>query len=111
MLPGVFDNLGKRYVEFYQREEPRFISLIDSKIAVILREGYKPLEKCRMGNDEFAFSPSGNIYPCERLIGIDDGIDHCIGNINKGFMSNTICKGSSNAVLNKECLACGLKEY
>jgi uncharacterized protein len=110
-LPGIFERLGERYVEFYRQKEPRFISLIDSKIAVILREGYKPLEKCRMGNGEFAFGPSGNIYPCERFIGSDDGIEHCIGNINKGFTAGISCKSVSNVVLNKECLACGLTEY
>jgi uncharacterized protein len=47
--------------------------LIDGAIAVILRGGYKPLERCRMGAGEYAFGPSGNIYPCERLIGSDDG--------------------------------------
>jgi uncharacterized protein len=111
MLPEIFDRLGKRYVKFYQQGEPRFISLIDSKIAVILREGYRPLEKCRMGNGEFAFGPSGNIYPCEKFIGSDDGIEHCIGSIKEGFTAGACCKGISNVVLNEECLTCGLNEY
>jgi uncharacterized protein len=111
MLPDIFDSLGKRYVEFYRQGEPRYISLIDSKIAVILREGYRSLEKCRMGNGEFAFGPSGNIYSCERFIGSDDGIEHCIGNINEGFAAVSFCKGVSSRVLNEECLGCGIKEY
>ncbi len=31
--------------------------MIDSKIAVILRGGYKPSEKCQMGIRELAFGP------------------------------------------------------
>ena len=111
MLPGIIDCLGKKYVEFYKRGEPRYINLIDGKITVILREGYRQLEKCRMGKGEFAFAPSGNIYPCERFIGPDDGVTHCLGNIHKGFTASTTCNGISNKVINNECLACGLTEY
>jgi uncharacterized protein len=111
MLPEIFNQLGKRYVAFYQHQEPRYISLIDSKITVILREGYRPLEKCRMGNGEFAFGPSGNIYPCERFIGSDDGKEHCIGNINKGFRPGDFCKEISKRIFNEECLNCGLSDY
>ena len=46
---------------------------------MILRGGYRPLERCRMGNGEYAFAASGNIYPCERLIGDGEGKNHRIG--------------------------------
>jgi len=111
MLPQVYDRIGKRYLEFYRQGKPRHISLIDNKIVVILRGGYKPLERCRMGTGEFAFTPSGNIYPCERLIGSDDGKTHCIGNINDGFVLKKTCENSSNAAANIECQTCGIKQY
>ena len=64
-----------------------------------------------MGTGEFAFTPSGNIYPCERLIGSDDGKTHCIGNINDGFVLKKTCENSSNAAANIECQTCGIKQY
>jgi len=111
LLPRIYGSIGEKYMDFYRQEKPRHISLIDSKIVVILRGGYKPLERCRMGTGEFAFAPSGNIYSCERLIGRDDGKKHCIGNISNGFTPVKTCKTGSNAAFNNECLTCGLKEY
>jgi uncharacterized protein len=78
---------------------------------VILRGGYQPLEQCRMGTGEFAFTPSGNIYPCERLIGSDNGQSHCIGNIHDGFFLKEKCFQKSNMATNNECQLCSLSQY
>lgn len=110
-LPEIYGAVAQRYIDFYRRGEPRYISLIDSAIALILRGGYSPLERCKMGNGEYAFGPSGNIYPCERLIGSDSGKMHCIGNINTGFVGRNSCKALSGAAINRECQECGIKDY
>ena len=110
LLPGVYSAIAQRYMDFYQQEEPRHISLIDSKIAVILRKGYKSCEKCRMGLGELAFTPSGNVYPCERFIGADDRT-HSIGNINDGFVAKSVYKTQPNLDRNTECESCGIKDY
>ncbi len=111
-LPEIYARIADRYVAFHEQGEPRFISLIDSKIAVILRRGYRPLERCRMGRGEYAFSPSGDIYPCERLIGDGDGGVHCIGNIVEGLSRSAACAGAMDTkARNPECLTCGLSDY
>lgn len=111
LLPEVYARIAEKYINYYILQRPHFISLIDSKITVILRGGYKPLERCRMGRGEFAFTPSGNIYPCERLIGADTG-DHCIGNINDGLnLEQMSCKMAPEQDINAECLTCGMKDY
>lgn len=111
LLPEVYRNIGEHYIDYYRQRDPHFISLIDSKIAVILRQGYHSLEHCRMGCGEFAFSPEGNIYPCERLVG--DGTNgHCIGDIYAGIQLERLqCRRLSGDSLNQECLDCGLKDY
>jgi uncharacterized protein len=111
MLPEIYSAIGRMYVDHYARGEPKYISLIDGKIALILRGGYKANERCRMGSGEFAFAPSGNIYPCERLVGPDDGISHCIGNIQKEFVPGRTCKAISCSAINPECGGCGIKDY
>lgn len=113
MLPGIYGAIGQKYVDFYLQGKPKYINLIDSRITVILREGYKPAEKCKMGQGEFAFAPSGNIYPCERLVGADDGKTHCIGNINHEFEPRKTFKSKSNSCTakNNECKECELSEY
>ena len=65
-----------------------------------------------MGKGEFAFTPSGNIYPCERLIGSDNGSGHCIGHIDTGIDPGLLsCRVSPEKSINEECVSCGLKDY
>jgi len=112
LLPEIYDEIAQKYISYHLEEKPHFISLIDSKITVILRGGYKPIERCRMGKGELAFAPSGNIYPCERLIGCDDGVNHCLGNINNGFSHDGICKiENPGKNINNECQFCSLSDY
>lgn len=111
ILPDVFAKIGQLYLDYYLNGQPKHISLIDSKIAAIFNRGYQTLEKCRMGNGELAFGPSGNIYPCERLIGSDEGNIHCLGNINSSFDLQQKCRRISTSAINTECFNCGLSEY
>lgn len=111
-LPEVYGWIGEKYINYYIQGTPRYISLIDNKIAVILRGGYKTDERCRMGSGEFAFAPNGNVYPCERLIENGDENSHFIGNVNTGIeLSNLSCNNASGGSINKECMTCGIKEY
>ncbi|MBP9211074.1 MAG: radical SAM protein [Saprospiraceae bacterium] len=111
MLPEIYEEIGSLYMKYYLEERPHFISLIDSKIAVILREGYGKLERCRMGQAEFAFTTQGDIYPCERLVG-DGKNDHCIGNVFDGLTQQvSLCHKAEGAEMNAECTHCGIKDY
>jgi uncharacterized protein len=110
-LQQIYDAVAERYIHFYLQGKPHYISFIDSKIAVILRDGYDPLDRCRMGRGELAFAPSGNIYPCERLIGADDGITHCIGSVEEGFPLLKGCGNIATTGKNVECQSCPLSNY
>jgi len=107
----VYSKVGELYSEFQLSGDPHFISLIDSKIALILRGGYKLQERCRMGRGEFGFAPSGNVYPCERLIGGDNGLDHCIGTIKAIARSEGLKDVPLAGNANVECQKCGLADY
>lgn len=85
ILADLFTEIGAFHEGAFTRGDPHFISLIDAKIAVILRGGYGPNERCRMGRGEYAFSADGFIYPCERLIGEGGGGGHSIGHIDTGI--------------------------
>jgi uncharacterized protein len=111
LLPGVFAELAELYIGYYLREVPRFISPIDGKITVILRGGYDPLERCRMGTGEFAFTPDGGIYPCERLVG-DGTNSHRIGHVDDGpQIERMSCRMAAGSTMNQQCLRCGLSDY
>jgi uncharacterized protein len=111
-LGTVYASLGDLYCEYYLRDDPRFVSMLDNKITVMLRGGYDPLERCRMGTGELAFAPSGNIYPCERLVGADDGSTHCLGNVFDGIQpSRMLCHMKGGGEVNTECVDCGIRDY
>lgn len=109
-LRAVYGEVAQRYVDGYVHDDPHFISLIDSKITVLLRGGYQPLERCRMGRGEFAFSPDGGIYPCERLIGCGGDSPHRLGNVFEPLVTR-VCGAASNRQVPVECRECGLKDY
>lgn len=111
-LPGVYAAIGQQFVDYYLRETPCYISLIDSKIAVILRGGYQAAERCRMGRGEYAFSPNGNIYPCERLIQDGEENQHTIGNIDSGLdLTSMMCNQASGGEKNQQCASCSINSY
>lgn len=110
-LRAVYQRIGSRYLDLYKSGNPCRISLIDNKIVVILRGGYSPLERCRMGKGEFAFAPSGNVYPCERLIGNDEAGEHCLGNINDSSTLSNKCMHDPEQALNEACRSCSLIDY
>jgi len=111
-LQSAFGKIGQWYIRQYLQGTPHFVSFIDTKITVILRGGYQPAESCRMGRGEYAFSPEGVIYPCERLIGAGDRNQHCIGHISEGIHEEKIenlvdsLRGGG-----EKCAICSLKDY
>jgi uncharacterized protein len=65
-----------------------------------------------MGVRDLAFSPQGNVFLCERLVGSGDNNKHCLGNIENGFqVKNIFCNKEFIECSNEECQECTLKEY
>jgi len=111
-LQATYDRIAELYLEYYSIDSPLFISLIDEKIAVILRGGYGPSERCHMGYGEFAFSPQGFIFPCERLVGDGDLNRHCIGHLDQpDELDRGHCHAKGNTCKNSECQLCGVAVY
>ncbi len=111
-LPAIYMRLAEDYIESFRKGNEIALNLIDSKLVIFLKKGYAAEDKCSMGEAEWGFAPSGNIYPCERLIGEDNQKNLCMGNIHTGFdpaRRCTILKQKGNA--NQECFHCELKDY
>jgi uncharacterized protein len=111
-LAPIYAAIAEQYIETLSTGEGQYISLIDSKLAAIIKDGYAPHERCRMGQQEFAFSASGHIYPCERLIGAGGDNPHCIGHISSGLAKVRPCSATaSRNNANSECVDCPLVRY
>lgn len=108
-LEAIYRQIGDLFIAYQNSRDPHYISLIDSKITVILGDGYQAGETCQMGKKEWAFSPSGKIYPCERLIGKDDGA-HAIGDLSHGLALDRMqCREREEG--NPQCKSCSLNKY
>lgn len=111
-LKEVFIQMAEHYIENYQQGQEIAVNLIDSKMLLFVKGGYACSDKCAMGDGEWGFAPSGNIYPCERFIGEDDNSSLCLGNIHTGLdlerrQAIRLKRGNHNP----ECLACNLQKY
>ena len=103
--------IAEYYVKSYENRQEIAIDLIDSKTILLIKEGYEREDKCGMGETEWGFSASGNIYPCERFIG-DDNLSFCFGNIRTGFNIAKRCsilerRGNTD----EKCKTCVYEKY
>ena len=109
-LPEVYQQIADRYIRWYLNQDPHFVSLVDTKIAVLLRGGYHPLERCQMGTGELAITPDGGLYPCERLVGSGNDEQYRIGSIDSGLdLSRLSAHCAIGEQQNSECRDCPLK--
>lgn len=111
-LHAAFQHIAEQYIRCYQQGQEIAINIIDSKIILFLKGGYSLADMCGMGETQWAFAPSGNIYPCERFIGEDKDDSLRLGNLETGLSRIRQCallakKGNHNTA----CQACGFKEY
>jgi uncharacterized protein len=57
----------------------------DNKIITRKKGKLGPEDACSLGEKFFAVAPSGNLYPCERMVGEDDHHEHVIGHVDRGL--------------------------
>lgn len=107
-----YRQIAHHYIQSYQHGQEIAVNFIDSKIILFLKGGYTSGDMCGMGETQWAFAPSGNIYPCERFVGEDKDSSLCLGNIHTGLDLARRCsllqhKGNHN----EQCKTCGLQRY
>ena len=111
-LQDVYTQIAEFYIGCYLQGHEIAVNLLDSKMLLFIKGGYAATDKCTMGDGEWGFAPSGNIYPCERFIGEDENSPFYLGNIHTGLDLERRCalqlkRGNHNP----ECLVCGFRKY
>jgi len=104
------DRIGDLTIAKYRQGIPIRINVIDGKIQVRLNEGYAACDRCGFGHNEIAVAPSGNLYPCERIVADDSDEALRIGDVFNGFDAakrSRIVAGRGN--IEAECLDCPVK--
>lgn len=107
-----YKKVADTYIEMFTRGREVAINLLDSKLLLFFKGGYERADQCGMGETEFGFAPSGNVYPCERLVGEDTDEQMRMGNVHTGIHLLKRCSiGKSCGSSNPECTDCSVQKY
>lgn len=112
-IDDIYKQVARKYIACFQRGNEIALNLIDSKAILFVKGGYSPGDTCSMGEGEWGVAPSGNIYPCERLIGEDDNLIFRLGNIQAGLNQARRCAALHLKRGNRreECSNCVYKRF
>ncbi len=85
-LSLAYEALADRVIARYRAGYTFTIQPFHTKIVSRLKDGLSAEDRCDFGCMELAVAPSGNLYPCDRLIGEDGPAQHdvCIGQVSSG---------------------------
>ncbi len=104
---AIYIELVDYVTKLYQNGKRVDINLIDEKITLKIEN---KCIACSFGEFKMAISPSGKIYPCEKLIGNDNGT-LSIGNVNSGFDQTKRAKIlATRGNKTQECQDCAIKD-
>jgi uncharacterized protein len=78
-------DLADRWAARVRRGQVVRVDPIYGKIVSHLSPGTTQRAACKFGLGDLAVAPSGRIYPCERLVGEDDGSGLCLGDLDRGL--------------------------
>jgi uncharacterized protein len=104
-----YEGLAGVYVDAYRNESPLWISVIDTKIQSHIKGGMLSAERCDLGRRDLVVAPSGNLYPCDRMVGEDNDDRWVIGHVSTGTESARVDRMVQPATtLPVDCVGCAL---
>jgi uncharacterized protein len=88
------------------------LNVFDAKIIARIKGGLEQTDKCDLGGGFIAVAPSGNLYPCERLVGEDTDVAARIGHASSGVVRGRVADFRAENLpdwhaQNEECGGCG----
>lgn len=108
-LADAYHALAGRSLESYRSGDPLWISPLDAKISAHVKGGIQQGERCDLGRRDLVVAASGNLYPCDRMVGDDAGSPFVIGHVSTGVDAArhaSLLDGMRS--MPAECLACSI---
>ncbi|HEX7506130.1 MAG TPA: radical SAM protein [Polyangia bacterium] len=102
--------LGDAYLETFRQGRLLRVDPLYGKIVSHLIQGKTSPRRCGFGAEEMAVAPSGNLYPCDRMVREDDNLAMRIGHVEHG-LDQARCDviQASRRQVDPECSACDLR--
>ena len=105
------EQVGDEFERRFRAGEDIYIASIDAKIVGRLKQGLKDCDRCSFGVGEISVAPSGNMYPCERLVGEDKDPTWQIGHIDLGIDRKKIDRiNRRRGVVDPVCATCDIQD-
>jgi uncharacterized protein len=73
------------YADCMRRGKPVAMPTFDNKLLAAAKGGLASCDTCSAGNHEVAVAPSGNLFPCARMVGEDRDPKLVIGHLDTGI--------------------------
>lgn len=105
-----YQHAAARFAQAFRRGDALNVNFITAKVITHLKGGYDPCECCDFGAKEVAVAPSGNIYPCQRMVGEDVETLGLMGNVFSGLDREKLRElAAGREVRSPQCLTCDLR--
>lgn len=102
--------LGDNLLARFRAGRDLRVDPLSGKIVGHLMKGVRPAAKCGFGREEWAVSPAGDLFPCDRSVrpGGNEGLR--IGHVDTGLdLARRDALLARKAAVDPECAACDLK--
>jgi uncharacterized protein len=101
--------LADAYAEMFRAGRMRRVDPLYGKIVSHLVLGQQQPRRCGFGRKELAVAPSGNIYPCDRVVGEDTREELRLGHVASGLDEARVqALQERRATVDPECATCDL---
>jgi uncharacterized protein len=102
--------LGDNLIARFREGRDLRVDPLSGKIVGHLMKGLRPATRCGFGTEEWAVSPSGDLFPCDRSVRPDGNGELRIGHVDTGLdLARRDALLARKAEVDPECAACELK--
>ncbi len=108
-IDAVFHEVGQTYLDCFRQGNPFELHPLEDSLVVAAFGGCAREHRCRLGVGELAVDVTGEVYPCERLVGRDQVV---LGDVRHGIDEHQRRKVvQEHGQPHPACLDCSLKDY
>jgi uncharacterized protein len=115
-----YEAAAQLFIERAERGAPITINVLSDKMLAHIKGGLQEGDRCDAGRSSIAVAPSGNLYPCSRMVGEDhrgkqEGIviGHVDGGLDAGRRAVFFAMHSPSETpeqIHEACGGCGIKQ-
>jgi len=110
-LESAMARLADRWAAGMRAGEDLQLDPFNGKVVAQLVRGARSPVRCAFGQSEYAISPKGRIYPCDRMVKTDEDTSQCLGDLDSGLdLAKRESLARSRERVDPECAGCEVRE-